>query len=150
MRNLFEPATAQEIKQRLLQLQPDSPRQWGTMTPAQAVAHCATAMEWAVGDGVPERIFLGRIIGRIIKPLALKDDKPMRRNSPTTKSLIVQGARNLASERDRLQALIDRFATAGPPGCTKNPHPFFGALTPQEWSILMYKHLDHHLRQFAV
>jgi hypothetical protein len=150
MKNLYEPPAAQEIKQRLDQLQPDSPRQWGTMTPAQAVAHCATAMEWAVGDGIPERIFLGRIIGRIIKPLALKDDKPMRRNSPTTKSLIIQGDRNLANERDRLQALLDRFVASGAPGCTKNPHPFFGPLTPQEWSILMYKHLDHHLRQFAV
>jgi hypothetical protein len=150
MKNLYEPPAAQEIKQRLAQLQPGSPRQWGTMTPAQAVAHCATAMEWAVGDGVPERIFLGRLIGRIIKPLALKDDKPMRRNSPTTKSLIIQGDRNLANERDRLQALLDRFVASGPPGCTKNPHPFFGPLTPQEWSILMYKHLDHHLRQFAI
>ncbi|HYK18636.1 MAG TPA: hypothetical protein VEV37_11470 [Bryobacteraceae bacterium] len=23
-------------------------------------------------------------------------------------------------------------------------------MTPEEWAILMYKHLDHHLRQFGV
>ena len=28
-------------------------------------------------------------------------------------------------------------------------HPFFGAMTSEEWSVLMYKHLDHHLRQFG-
>jgi hypothetical protein len=25
-----------------------------------------------------------------------------------------------------------------------------GKMTPEEWAILMYKHLDHHLRQFGV
>jgi len=29
-------------------------------------------------------------------------------------------------------------------------HPFFGALTPDEWMIWGYRHTDHHLRQFAL
>ena len=29
-------------------------------------------------------------------------------------------------------------------------HPFFGALTREEWMIWGYRHTDHHLRQFAV
>ena len=124
MKNLYEPPAAQEIKQRLDQLQPDSPRQWGTMTPAQAVAHCATPLEWAVGDGIPERIFLGRIIGRIIKPLALKDDKPMRRNSPTAKSLIIQGDRNLRI-RTRPPPGINRpLRRLWPAGLHQKPPPF--------------------------
>ncbi|MBK8485790.1 MAG: DUF1569 domain-containing protein [Saprospiraceae bacterium] len=24
----------------------------------------------------------------------------------------------------------------------------FGFLTPEEWALAMYKHMDHHLRQF--
>jgi len=39
---------------------------------------------------------------------------------------------------------------AGPAGCTAHPHSFFGRLKPEEWATLMYKHLDHHLRQFGV
>jgi hypothetical protein len=35
-------------------------------------------------------------------------------------------------------------------GCTPHLHSFFGRLTAQAWAILMYKHLDHHLRQFGV
>ena len=31
----------------------------------------------------------------------------------------------------------------------ENPHSFFGRLTPEEWAVLMYKHVDHHLRQFG-
>lgn len=90
------------------------------------------------------------ILGRIIKPKVLGDDAPFRRNSPTSKDLVVHGQPDLAAERERLTRLIDRFIAAGPTGCTKNPHSFFGRLTPNEWAILTYKHLDHHLRQFGV
>lgn len=74
----------------------------------------------------------------------------MRRNSPTVKDLIVGDDRDLKVERERLFRLIDRFVAAGSKGCTTHPHSFFGRLTPEEWAILMYKHLDHHLRQFGV
>jgi transposase InsO family protein len=46
--------------------------------------------------------------------------------------------------------MIDCFADAGPKGCTAHPHSLFGRLTPEEWATLMYKHVDHHLRQFGV
>ena len=150
MKNLFEPTRAEEVKARLAQLRPDSARQWGKMSPAQALAHCSTAMEWAVGDRLAPRMFLGRILGGMIKPKVVGNDEPMRRNSPTVPTLVVADERDLAKERERLRGLIDRFAAGGPAGCTKHPHSFFGRLTPEEWAILMYKHLDHHLRQFGV
>jgi hypothetical protein len=150
MKNLFEPSTAAEVKQRLEHLGPESQRQWGKMTAPQAMAHCSAAMQWAVGDTSAPRVFIGRIIGSMVKPMLLGDDKPMRRNAPTAKTLVMAHECDLARERERLRGLIDRFAAAGPQGCTKNPHSFFGRLTPQEWATLMYKHLDHHLRQFGV
>ena len=150
MNNLFEAARVKEVKERMELLRPDSERLWGKMKPAQALAHCARGMELAVGDRMPSRMFLGRIIGRIVKPMALGNDEPMRRNSPTMKNLVVQDERDLGTERERLCGLINRFAAAGPKGCTTHPHSFFGRLTPEEWAELMYKHLDHHLRQFGV
>jgi len=150
MKNLFETASVKEVNQRMGNLTPESSRQWGKMNAAQAIAHCAAGLELALGDRTPPRHFLGRVIGGIIKPMVLGDDKPMRRNSPTVKGLVVQDERDLAKERERLRGLIDRFAAAGPEGCTMHPHSFFGRLTPDEWAVLMYKHLDHHLRQFGV
>jgi uncharacterized protein DUF1569 len=149
MKNLYDPARVTELQGRLTALRPDSVRAWGTMTPAQAMAHCATALESAVGDRDIKRVFIGRLLGPIVKPLALRDDKPMQRNSPTAPELIVVGERDLAVERARVSALVDRFAAAGPGGCTTVPHAFFGRMTSDEWAILMYKHLDHHLRQFG-
>jgi hypothetical protein len=149
MKNLFEPATVREVKARIAHLRPESQRQWGRMTVGQAVAHCAAGFEMASGDRRPPgRRGLGRIIGRIVKPMVFRNNAPFRRNTPTM--IEVTDERDLATERERLLGVIDRFAAMGPPGCTSHPHPFFGQLTPQEWSVLMYKHLDHHLRQFGV
>src|ERR1700691_4855507 len=110
MKNLFEAERVIEVKERLAQLSSDSERLWGKMNLAQAPAHCSLAMEWAVGDRIPPRMFLGRIIGRIVKPLAIGNEAPMRRNSPTAKDLVVQDERELHRERERLCGLIDRFA----------------------------------------
>jgi hypothetical protein len=150
MKNLYEPAAVQQLKDRIARLRPDSQRQWGKMNVAQAVAHCSGPMEWAVGDSFPSRMFVGRILGPLVKSKVLKDESPMGRNAPTAKSLVINDERDLEAERKRLCSLIDRFAAAGPKGCTTHPHTFFGPMTPDEWATLMYKHLDHHLRQFGV
>ena len=149
MKNLFEAATAREVKERIASLGPNSQRQWGKMTAAQAMAHCSTTMEWAVGDSNPGRMFIGRIFGPIAKSQVLKDEAPMGKNMPTARTLVVKDDRDLGKECQRLAGLVERFSAGGPQKCTKNPHTFFGRLTPEEWAALMYKHLDHHLRQFG-
>jgi len=150
MKNLFEATTAKEVKERIERLGPNSQRLWGKMTAAQAMAHCAKTMEWAVGDSYEPRMFIGRIVGPLIRSNVLRDEKPMGRNAPTAKSLVVTDERDLRGECTRLSKLVDRFSEGGPQGCTKHPHTFFGKLTSEEWARLMYKHLDHHLRQFGV
>jgi hypothetical protein len=149
MKNLYELARVTEVKQRIAQLKPDSERQWGRMTPAQVLTHCARGMEMATGELELPRIFLGRLIGWKIGSLVLRDDKPFGRNSPTAKELLVKDAPDFEAGRTRLLAAIDRFVAAGPAGCTTHPHAFFGKLTSDQWAILAYKHLDHHLRQFG-
>jgi hypothetical protein len=147
MKNLFEAAVAEEVKDRVAQLRPDSRRLWGSMTVAQAMAHCSLGLELAHGKIRPPRKFVGRVIGPVVKRLALGNDTPMRRNSPTM--IAVEDPREFDAERKRLRGLIDSFVAAGPAGCTTHPHSFFGRMTPDEWAELMYKHLDHHLRQFG-
>ena len=150
MRTLFSPAQVDEIKQRLQRLHPGSPRQWGSMNPAQALAHCTLGIATVTGELRPPRLLIGRILGPLVKSVAFRDHEPMRRNVATAQCLIVTDERDFDTERDRLCAAIDRMAAAGPGACTTHPHIFFGPLTPDEWGILTYKHLDHHLRQFGV
>ncbi len=148
MKNLYDPSAADEIQQRLGRLRPDNSRAWGKMNQAQMLAHCANAMEMAVGDMNPPRSFIGRLIGGSVRKKITADDAPLGKNSPTAKELIVRETPDFETERTRLRSLIDRFCSAGAGGCSKHPHTFFGPMTPDEWSILMYKHLDHHFRQF--
>ncbi|MEO7189462.1 MAG: DUF1569 domain-containing protein [Vicinamibacterales bacterium] len=150
MINLFEIGRADAFKKRVAQISADTAPQWGTMNAAQAMAHCAIALEAALGDTVPPRMLIGRLIGPLVARTVLSNDKPLQRNAPTARQYVVSDPRDLAAERDRLCTLIDRFAQAGPRGCTTKPHTFFGRLTPERWAILMDKHLDHHLRQFGV
>jgi hypothetical protein len=151
IKNLFDPTVANQVKIRLAQLSPQSERLWGKMTAAQMLTHCSVSMQWAVGEVVPEKLALPtRLMGQLVKPMVFRNDDPMRKNSPTATGLIVTDERDLSKERDRLSALIDRFSVGGPAACTSNPHSFFGTMTPEQWAILTYKHLDHHLRQFGV
>jgi hypothetical protein len=150
MKNLYEPAAAAGISDRVAHLTPDSQPQWGKMNVAQMLAHCSAWMEMALGKKTPPRSLIGRIFGRVAKSTILKNEEPVRRNMPTEKSLIVNDARDFEVERQRLLESTDRFAAGGPDKCTKHPHCFFGKMTPIEWAILGYKHMDHHLRQFGV
>jgi hypothetical protein len=153
MKNLFDPTQADEIRQRLMRLHPDSERKWGTMTVAQTLSHCTSAFQMAMGSVTAKRApFPANVLGLVIKPLVLGDDKPLRRNSPSAPELFPADASgcNFEGERARLVAAVDHFSTQGAACCTQNPHPFFGPLKPQQWAVLMYKHVDHHLRQFGV
>ena len=99
MKNLFAPNDLQALKARIARLQPDSPRQWGKMTVAQALAHCSLGIQTATGELRPPRKLIGRILGPAIKPKVLGDDQPMRRNSPTFKEIIVRNEPDFAPNR---------------------------------------------------
>ena len=153
MKNLFDPTLVDEVKQRIMSLTPESERQWGSMTLAQTLAHCTSGVQMAMGIINPRRAsFPANIIGPLIKPLVLGDDKPLRRNSPSSPELFSGDSKQCDFERERTQliAALDSFATQGASCCSQHPHPFFGPLKPQQWAILVYKHVDHHLRQFGV
>jgi uncharacterized protein DUF1569 len=147
MKNLFENTSTLEIRNRIERLRPDSESQWGKMNAAQMLAHCSAWIEMAAGLNCPPRNFIGRIFGEMAKKSVL-GEAPIRRNMPSEKSLIMQDDRDFAAERQRLLDWVERFSTGGPEQCTTHPHCFFGSMSPTEWSIMAYKHLDHHLRQF--
>ena len=148
MRNLFEPDAVEEVMTRIEQLKPTSQRQWGKMDVAQMMAHCSATLEMASGKFVAKRSLLGRIVGPRVRHV-LSDDSPFPRNRPTAKELRV-GVCNFTQEHKRLKESVLQFHEGGESQCTSHPRPFFGKITPLEWSTGMYKHLDHHLKQFGV
>jgi Protein of unknown function (DUF1569) len=149
MDNLFQPNAVDTLISRIDQLQPSSQRQWGKMDVAQMMAHCSAALDMASGKVVPKRTFIGRVIGPRFRNL-MTNDKPFGRGAPTAKELKIVDDRAFAKEQERLKQCVREFHQNGESKCTTHPHPFFGPLTPLEWSTGMYKHVDHHLQQFGV
>jgi hypothetical protein len=148
MKNLFTKEDVSDILQRIDRLKPTSQNNWGRMNVAQMLAHCAATLEVATGQKILKRTFLGILLGGILKPLFI-NEKPTGKNSPTDKYFKIKDQRNFETEKQRLKILIQQFHDGGQSKCTSHPHSFFGKVSPEEWSIGMYKHLDHHLKQFG-
>ena len=49
----------------------------------------------------------------------------------------------------RLLASFNKVVAAGEMFAW-HPHPMFGQLSGHSWGVLMWRHMDHHLRQFSV
>jgi len=118
------------------------------MTAAQMPAHCSAWMEMAAGMKNPPRSFVGRIFGKMSKKSDWGEE-PTRRNMRTEKCLIMQGERNFVAEQRCLLDWVDRFSAGGADQCTSHAHCFFGHMTPLEWAMTGYKHLDHHPKRFG-
>ncbi|TCD02126.1 DUF1569 domain-containing protein [Pedobacter frigidisoli] len=149
MNNLFNPADVSGILSRIEKLSPNAQKQWGKMTVNQMLAHCTASLETAMGLHRPERLgFVGRFFGKLMKPKFFSD-QPFPKNSTTDKSYIITGNPDFETEKTRVIKQIKQFSDGGPANCTTHPQAFFGALTPEEWALMQWKHFDHHLRQFG-
>ena len=148
MKNLFDPADRESVLERLASLQAGAARQWGKMGVAQMLAHCSAAMEMATGHGPGKQKLIGKIFAPFVKT-SLLGEKPFSRNSPTDPAFIVTDERDFEAERDRLTRLVNTFCDAGPEKASACTHSFLGRLEGEQWGVMMYKHLDHHLRQFG-
>ncbi len=149
MQNLFDADDRNALVRRLSDLRPSNARQWGKMTVAQMLAHCAVALEVPCGDRVKNQRLLGRLLAPFVRS-AILGSKPFSHNAPTDPEYRIADERDFEREKARVEVLINRFCTRGPAAVDGVVHSFFGRLTGDEWGRLMYKHLDHHLRQFGV
>ena len=149
MKNLFHKETYEETIQRLIALEPSAKREWGKMEAAQMLAHCKAAFSVPLSEKKIPRTFVGIAFGWMFKH-SLYNDKPWKQNLPTAAAFKITDIRNFDKEKRELTALIDQFYTLGPAKVGLHPHPVFGSYTSDQWGQAMYKHLDHHLRQFGV
>lgn len=144
---VFHPDDYNTLRRRIGNLRPESPRQWGTMTPAQMLAHLNVPLETGLGKINPPRE--GNFITRPLARWYVTTRTRFPHNLPTLKAFVIREQRDFEQEKQRLlDNLADAFARGlnGP----WHPHHAFGALSAREWGELTHLHLDHHLRQFAV
>lgn len=149
MNNIFERMHSNNIINRIDKLSSTSNSKWGKMNVSQMLAHCSSFQDIAIGEILPSRDWLGLLIGRFVKPI-FYNDKPLPKNMSTISNTLIIDNREFEIEKEKLKSKILYFQNSGPKICTDHPHPFFGKLTSEQWGKGVYKHLDHHLKQFGV
>ena len=147
MKTFFENTVPQELRQRLQKLDAQTRNQWGKMNAAQMLAHCTAAMQVPVGDLQVKGGVLS-LIGWMFKGM-LVSEKPFSKDSPTAGEFLIQDEREFDAEKQRFMESFHKLAQ-GSSAITCHKHPFFGKMTTEDWGHLMYKHLDHHFRQFGL
>lgn len=150
MQSLFNQSDNQEIINRINRLTPATQGLWGKMNVTQMLTHSSEPLRMALGELELKANLLTFFFSKILRRKFTKDTTPFSKNLPTSKQLVIVDTKDFEQEKERLILLVKQFITVGTSGITTKPHPVFGKMTPQEWDIIQWKHLDHHLRQFGV
>jgi len=145
MKTISDKTTRNELIESIRRLNENATAQWGKMNVQQMVKHCSLSEEMMLGKTKYKRNLLGFLFGKIAMKGLLKDEKPMMRNSPTVPGLKVKETGHFEAEKARWISLIEEHDPVSSPEIL---HPFFGQMTREQIGCLVYKHMDHHLRQF--
>lgn len=148
MRNIFNLDDKNEIINRIDELHPDSKPMWGKMSVAQMLAHCVAPTRVALGETTPKRNIFGILFGKTAKK-KLVGKKPFPKNLPTDPSFVIKHSPDFYEKQNELKDVIEKLYNKDK-NTLADKHPFFGKMTIDDWGVLSYKHLDHHLRQFGV
>lgn len=152
MKNLFDKGTAEVLNLRFLSLTSSTPPAWGVMNAGQMICHCTDALREPLGLR-PTRSSSNLLTSTVVKwitfyvlpwpqgklPTSFEYDQHQGGTRPT----------EFDADRNELFRLLSMMEQQ-PDWFKFHPHPLFGKLSRREWGTLIWKHFDHHLRQFNV
>lgn len=146
MATLWNTDDRNRLLDRASRLDPTRPPRWGKMSAPAMVAHLTQQLRLALGEVRSNRIpgFFRYFPFRELIVYVL----PWPKGAPTAPELLTatpsEWEADLAAFRDAVQRVTDRRADAA-----FEEHPAFGKLSRRAWGVLIYRHIDHHLRQFG-
>ncbi len=148
MPEIFNQEDNNRIIARIEKINAASKPLWGKMDAAGMLFHLQEPIRVSLGELKLKRSLAGFLFGKMALKQVLSD-KPFRKGVPTSDEFRPSGNHNLDAEKEKLLKLVSSLAVKGHSAIRSNPHPFFGVLTPEQWGILTWKHIDHHLTQFG-
>jgi len=150
MKTILDKEVLQDFKNQTEQITEDTLANWGKMNVAQMFQHLNRSLEVIFMDKPIKRMFIGRILGKLILKKALKDEKAIDKNTPTAPSFVADKSVNFNKEKQQWLLYLNQFKSLQESEMEGIVHPFFGKMTGKEWNKLIYKHAAHHLKQFEV
>jgi len=147
-KNLFQESVQRELAERLSKLQPDSPRQFGKMTAPEMVCHLKDSLDVATGvrPAKSKNSFMANPVIRLLIMYVVPWPKGKAQTVP---EMQVTRPGEWSSDVSNLKQLLASTARRGP-NAPWAEHPAFGKLSGRQYARLIYKHFDHHLKQFGV
>ncbi|MCO5230412.1 MAG: DUF1569 domain-containing protein [Chitinophagales bacterium] len=149
MKTIWNNQEQTELKSRLESLKENSSRQWGKMNAAQMLKHIDTAYKNAIDEIKVSSNPLSYIVSLSPIKKLLIFGMPFMKNLPTAKEYIPKSNEDFQKNKTDFLNTFQKITQTSVPKDFVS-HPIFGKLSYEEWGVLLYKHLDHHLRQFGV
>lgn len=147
MKTIFDKSTRDALITRIDTLDENSKAQWGKMNIYQMLKHCVVCEEMYLGKKQYKRTLLGYLFGKIGLKKLLKDETPIEKNAPTDPAFKIKESNgDVAAEKKKWIALTEEYAHYPNKELV---HWFFGPMTKEQVGYFVYKHTDHHLRQFG-
>ncbi|MBX7224741.1 MAG: DUF1569 domain-containing protein [Chitinophagales bacterium] len=148
--NIFEKGVCDGVIGRINSLQPDMQPKWGTMSVGQMLAHCNVTYEMIYEDKHPKPNAFVRFMLKLFVKGKVVGEETYKQNSQTAPQFIIKETKDFSVEKARLLAYINKTQELGAAYFDGKESHSFGVLNQTEWNNMLYKHLDHHLRQFGV
>ncbi len=146
MKSIWQKPSRDLLETRLDKLTPGTPAKWGKFTAPQMVCHLTETMRMALGEVPvkPKKTPLKRFPLKQLIIYVL----PFPKGAPTVPELLAGTSKEWDGDVQRLKDLLGKYA--GGSYKAFPDHPAFGSLSRSAWGVLVYKHVDHHLKQFGV
>lgn len=147
METIFDASARKEIENRINSLSKQSKAGWGKMNIYQMLKHCTQCEDMFHGKIKIKRVLPGLLFGKMILKKVLKDGRPFGKNAPTSSLLkTTNESGDVEQQKKEWIDRIEQYANYSNPNFV---HPFFGPMTKAQIGVFVYKHADHHLRQFG-
>jgi Protein of unknown function (DUF1569) len=148
--NIFTTEATSNIVNRINKLTAESKPLFGKMAVAQMLAHCNVAYEMVYDNIHPAPNAFVKFILKALLKKKIVSEEPYKQNGKTAPQFIITTDKDFEVEKSRLIAYINKTQQLGETHFNGKESHSFGPLTSTEWNNMFYKHLNHHLGQFAV
>ena len=147
-KTVFDDEARAALVARVMRVQTGMKPQWGQFNAVKMLRHVGAGVEMALGElKVPPRP--GPLRNAFVRWLVIDSPMPLPKGAPTAQELLTQPTAGVEEEQVRLCAALERLVARGKASAWVE-HPAFGQLDGRQWGKLIWKHVDHHLRQFGV
>ena len=145
-KSLYSDDVYEDCLSRVEKLTPQTQPQWGGMSAAQMLSHCAEILKVSNGAELKNTPLVARLFKGMIRKMVV-GEKPYPKSTRTHPQYKQIAERDFETEKDRLLAALAQFKSEQGVSVV---HPLFGTMTVEEKGWSGFKHLDHHLGQFGV